>query len=41
MDIFGKEKIERLNNEVKRLNGEIENLRKELSDNKIDNRVFI
>ena len=30
MDIFGREKIERLNNEVKRLNGEIEELRKEL-----------
>ena len=40
MDIFGREKIERLNNEVKRLNGEIENLRKELSDNKIDNKVL-
>ena len=40
MNIFGREKIERLNNEVKRLNGEIEELRKELSDNKIDNRVL-
>lgn len=40
MDIFGREKIERLNNEVKRLNGEIEKLRKELSDNKIDNKVL-
>lgn len=40
MDIFGREKIERLNNEVKRLNGEIEELRKELSDNKIDNKVL-
>ena len=40
MDIFGREKIERLNNEVERLNGEIENLRKELSDNKIDNKVL-
>ena len=40
MDIFGREKIERLNNEVKRLNGKIEELRKELSDNKIDNKVL-
>lgn len=40
MDIFGREKIEKLNNEVKKLNGEIEKLRKELSDNKVDNKVL-